>query len=313
MKRRANFTMPNFCSRRFQSGYTVALNILSRLGASPEQIDIMAVGEYQNFRGEILRQEPEPGENVRHDTRIVLEVGYSSAVDQMPYQFFYGMHGVTESTGEWEDKARRLMAPIDASAIRRYALLEFEDIRSNFGVMELPHVNRFLGLFKFIALEESTSFEELMAWTTVLPSFHLWAGNPQSVCRVLNYLYGYNFEIIENMPVTVKLPEECLYKLGSEKARLGKETTLGRQFTECDSGYELLVKDVPVDQVTDFLPGGPFRKKLEKALQVCMPSHFEHRIIVHTAPEGLPIGRKRATSYLGYSSYAMPTKAKGLA
>ena len=71
----------------------------------PEQIDILAVGEYQNYRGEILRQEPEAGEDVRYDTRIKLEVGFYSAVDQMPYQFFYGMHGITESTGEWEDKA----------------------------------------------------------------------------------------------------------------------------------------------------------------------------------------------------------------
>ena len=100
MKRRATFKMPNFSSRKFRSGYSVALNILSRLGVPHEQIDILAVGEYQNYRGEILRQEPEAGEDVRHDTRIVLDVGFYSAVDQMPYQFFSGLSGITETTGD---------------------------------------------------------------------------------------------------------------------------------------------------------------------------------------------------------------------
>ena len=210
-----NQVMPDFCNRRYPFHYGAALNTLTKLGLDLNKVDLIAIGEFENYKGEILHQDPEPGTPLGGDIKITLHVGFPSAVDSMPYQFFYGLHGITPSTGSWEDASRRLLAPFDASVIRHEAIAEFESLKSSFGFIDFAHLKRFLELFSFHSEDSVTELDEMLVWSAVFPGFHLWAGNADMVCRVFTALFGYDFEIIENVRLENEIPADCRYQLGS--------------------------------------------------------------------------------------------------
>ena len=295
--------MPDFLNRRTPFHYSTALNTLSKLGIDINRVDMLAVGEYENYKGEIREQDPAPGEEIHPQTRVTLKVGYPSAVDQMPYQFFYGLHGLTASTGSWEDAARNLMAPFDAAVIRHGAMAKLRDLKSSLGLAEYEHLKRFLALFEFPLQDETTDLHESVIWASIFPTFNQWSGCPALVCQVFQALFGYEFRIMENTPVEHAIPRSCQSRLGARADRLGEGFVLGKSFSDYDSGYELIISGVPLDHVPDMLPGGKKRKKIERALSTFMPSNLEYKIRVKTRGPKAAIGKKEHKNYLGYTSY----------
>ncbi|UCD62532.1 MAG: type VI secretion system baseplate subunit TssG [Candidatus Zixiibacteriota bacterium] len=295
--------MPDFCSRRHPFHFTTALNTLDKLGLDVSKVDIIALGEFENYKGEIREQDPKPGTPLDKRTKVTLKVGFSSAVDQMPYQFFYGLFGTRASTGAWEDSARAMMAPFDAAVIRHMAVAEYRDLKSTFGLVEFDHLEKVLNLFAFEAGREGMSFREAMIWSSLFPTFHYWAGNAELVCRVLECLFGHRFRIIENVAAEHPIPESCRYYLGSTSDRLGSGVILGKRFADCDTAYEVIVEDVRPDEIRDFLPGGSTRVKIERALNVFMPGHLQSRVTVRSVGELTQIGEEKRRHYLGYTSH----------
>ncbi|UCG61912.1 MAG: type VI secretion system baseplate subunit TssG [Candidatus Zixiibacteriota bacterium] len=295
--------MPDLTNRRAPFHFATALNTLVKMGVELDRVDILAVGEYSNYKGEILSQEPAAGEALGPTTRVTLNVGFPSAVDSMPYQFFYGLHGITPSTGAWEDAARNLMAPFDAAVIRHYALAKLRDLQSNLGLAEIADLRRFLELFDFSLEDHASDVREAVVWASVFPAFSDWSGNPTLVCRVLRALFGYEFRIRENTPSRHEIPKSCRATLAGASDRLGKGLVLGKSFTDYDSGYEVIISGVSVEDVPELLPGGKKRTKIEKALSIFMPNNLEHRIRVKTRKSKVAIGRKEQRNYLGYTSY----------
>ncbi len=295
--------MPDFCNRDHPFHYATALNLLSSIGVDVNNIYIKAVGVYENYKGEILKQEPKPGTRLHSDTKITLEVGYPSAVDYMPYQFFYGLGSVRESTGQWEDSARDLMAPFDASVIRHDSLARFHLLKYDLAVIDPTHLVNILKLFKFDLDDGRQDIEEILYWLTMFPTFHFWSGSAELVPKVLEHLLGYRVTIKENIPQNNIIPESIRYYLGDESGRLGKETTLGREFTEYDSTYEVIIDDIPPEKVREFLPGQPKRKKIEWFLNTAMPGDLEYRIKIKAKKTKAKLSEKEG-AYLGYSSFA---------
>ncbi len=295
--------MPDFTNRRTPFHFTTALNTLSKMGIDLRRVDMLAVGEFENYKGEILSQEPAGGETLGPTTRITLHVGFPSAIDNMPYQFFYGLRGVTSSTGTWEDAARHLMAPFDATVIRHYSMAKLRDLESNLGLAEFAHLRRFLELFDFSLEDQTSDVREAVIWASVFPAFSDWSGNPRLVCQVLRALFGYDFRIRENTAAGHEIPENCRAKLAGGDDRLGRGFVLGKSFTDYDSGYEVIIGGVPVGDVTDFLPGGRKRIKVEKALSIFMPNDLGYRIRVKTLKAKVAIGTQEHRNYLGYTSY----------
>lgn len=293
--------MPDFCNRRFPFHLMTAINTLVKLGLDTARIDMKAVGPFENYKGEVHRQEPEPGTPLDKKTRVTLEVGFSGAVDELPYQFFYGLAGTRVSTGAWEDDSRNLMAPFDAAVIRHLATAEYQDLKSNFGLVEFEHLNNVLSLFGFDLSREGISFREAMVWSSLFPTFHHWAGNAEIVCKALECLFGYDFRIIENVPVEHEIPANCRYRLGSRHDRLGRGSIVGRRYSDNDTGYEVIVENIRPEEARDLLPGGSVRKRIERALKVFMPGYLEGRIRVRSTKEAVGIGGEKRKSYLGYT------------
>lgn len=295
--------MPDFTSRRTAFHYTTALNTLIKLGVNLNRVEMLAVGEHENYRGEIREQEPAPGTELGPSTKITLKVGYPSAVDEMPYQFFYGLGKVRSSTGGWEEAARCLMAPYDAAVIRYQAFCKFNDLKSNLGLIDYGHLQRFLSLFDFALVEETRDLGESIVWSSVFPFFNEWSGSAGLVCRVLKALFGFDFEIRENTPVDHGIPKKHRSKLGAARDKLGTGFILGAGFRDYDSGFELIVKNVDQKRVRDLLPGGKTRQRIERAMSIFMPSSLLYGIKIKVRGPRVAIGKKERKSFLGYTSY----------
>ncbi len=295
--------MPDFVNRRAPFHFTTALNTLTKMGVDINQVDLLAVGEYENYKGEVLEQEPAPGEDIGPTTKITLKIGFPSAVDQMPYQFFYGMTGFRSSSGAWENAARCLLAPFDASVIRHLASTKLQDLRSNLGLAEYDQIKNFLGIFDFALDKETEDIRESVVWASVFPAFNQWSGNPVLVCRVFQALFGYEFRIRENTKAEHVMPESCRSRLGAATDRLGRGLILGKSFSDYDSGYELIISGVPMDDVPELRPGGRIRAKIERALSIFMPTNLEYKIRVKTRVAKTVIGKEEHKNYLGYTSY----------
>jgi hypothetical protein len=276
---------------------------LSKMGIDINGVDIIAVGEYENYRGEIARQKPEPGTELYSDTRIVLEAGFPSPVDYMPYQFFYGLGLNAKRSPAWEMQARKLMAPFDATLIRHLSRADYLDLQYMLGFTDFDQVARFLELFGFEPKHEVEGIDEALIWSALLPTFHFWAGNPEYVEKMLRYIFGYEFRIRENVSAEYAIPDSLQYRLGSGSEQLGHGTILGAAFEECDSCYQVTIKGVEPDDISSFLPGKDGSRKLDATLATCMPGNLQYRVKIEPTRRTFELGSPANRSYLGYATY----------
>lgn len=297
-------TMPDLCSRRNRLHIVTALMNLIQLGVSLDRIRLLAAGEQENYRGEIHEQEPVPGTPLTATTEVVLKVGFPSAIDQMPYQFFYGLFSNSARTSEWEYRSRELMAPFDAELLRYLAMANYQEKKYTLSFVDMDHLARFLSLFAFDVRHHSRDVKEALIWSALFPTFHYWAGNPRYVEKALGLVFGYEFHIKENIAREYQIPEALQYRLGSSNDRLGRGSVLGRSFTERDSCYEVIMLGVEPDDIKRFLPGKTGRKKLEEVLSICMPGDLECRLKIRPKRSRFRLGPEEKRSYLGYATNA---------
>jgi hypothetical protein len=292
--------MPDFTGRRYRFHYLTAINLLESMGVPLGDIRVRAEGEYENYRGEIRSQDPAPGQAIAPGSVITLNVGCYSAVDFFPYQFFYGLGGIRESDNTWETAARSVLAPFDAATIRYAAAMRMQALRYDFGITDGGHIRRFMELFEYRPGDEAQGAGRTTFLAAILPSLHLWGGNPSAVTIVLKRLFGYNVRLKENLKASTPIPEDIRYRLGSKTARLGSETVIGKSFDECDSRYEVEFVDVPPGEIRDLLPGGRTRRRIEAFLDFCTPGDMDRTIAINVRR---PAARAAAKKYLGYSTY----------
>jgi len=292
--------MPDFLDHRYRFHYLTAINLLDSMGVPLGDIRVRAEGEYENYRGEIRSQDPAPGMVIAPGSVITLNVGCGSAVDFMPYQFFYGLQGIRQSDNTWETAARSMMAPFDAATIRYAASTQMQALRYDFGIMDSGHLRRFMDLFEYRPGDEAQDAGAVPFLAAILPSLHLWGGNPSAVTGILKRLFGYDVRLKENVKASTPIPEDIRYRLGSKTGKLGSETVIGRSFEEYDSRYELEFVDIPPEEVCDLLPGGRTRRRIEAFLDFCTPGDLDRTIAIKV---GKPAARISREKYLGYSTY----------
>jgi hypothetical protein len=294
--------MPNLTSRRAPAHISAAIIALLRLGVDINNVDILAVGEYENYRGEVRSQRPEPGTELQMDTRISLEVGCLSAVDQMPYQFFYGLGSAAAAGKAWEEAARRLMAPFDAALVRSQGLARYHTLKLTYGHYDRPQLERFIGIFDVTPPDVRLSQRDLLVLASLLPTYNEWAGNARGITEALALMFGLRFEIIQNVACRYPIPSRLHYRLGQKKAGLGRDTLVGDSFTEADSAFLVVVRDLDPDQVTELLPGKPLRKKLDWFIKLAVPGNLVCTIRLMPRRTGVRLGSAEQPAHLGLAS-----------
>ncbi len=300
---RAVPVMPDLSSRRRPYHYVTALNLLKRLGVDLHSVSILAQGSHKNYQGEVRSQSPAAGQPLTSGTPIELQVGYNSAVDFMPYQFFYGLAGITSRSDGWDQEARHLMSPFDGSVVRYNALTAGEALKFSLSQNDRDHLIRLLGLFGFVLPGEQPDLKELRLWSSLMPTFHHWAGNAECVAWVLTAIFGHRFKIVENVPSTTSIPAPLQSRLGQKSSALGVSTVLGSSFQECDSAYEVHVSEISASQAGDWLPGKTLRSKLAWILKTVMPNNLDYRLSLHVDSHGLRLGSSSDRSRLGYTTH----------
>jgi len=298
-------TMPDLCSRRCPVHLHAALMILMKMGIDLRRVRMLADGERENYKGEVRSQRPQAGETIGPNDEVVLTVGAFGAFDHLPYQFFYGLdNGGADRSQDWEARARRLLAPFDASKIRSLARCDYEALQFALGFADRDQLAKFLGLFAFDAAELSDGLQQDILWSALMPYFHHWGGNAELVTRALECLFGYKFRIVESVRDTYQIPAELQFHLGSGTGQLGVETVLGESFVECDSAVTVIVENVRADDVRRFLPGQNLRTKLDQLLKICLPGHLTFDVEIRTKRKKGALGEESNGAYLGYSAYA---------
>ena len=303
MTPRPGMTMPDLVNRRAKMHYVTALNELARIGVDFSRIDILAVGTHQNYRGEVRRQEPSPGTELGPDTAVRLEIGASSAVDVMPYQFFLGYEHSGVAGQEWERRARCLMAPFDAAVIRHDSLSLYKILKLSFGYLDRGQLENFCTVFDIKLPEAKLSDRELLLLAMLLPAVHEWAGNADLVAAALELMFRCRFEIEESIPRRYQIPPHLRYRLGDTGLRLGRDTLVGSSFVECDSAYRVTMRGLSSKRVPAFLPGRPERKKLEWFLNLVMPNNLVWDLQVVPRQRQSRLGGEHREAFLGYGSY----------
>lgn len=295
--------MPQFTDRHQPYHFATALTTLVRLGIDLNRVELLAVGLHESYRGEVLRQEPRAGEELTPRTKIRLEIGVESAVDILPYQFFFGFDADRDSSGEWELAARRLLAPFDSAVIRRRGWQDFRRLSFTLAQSDRDQLLRFFSLFELDTKLIGDSFRERSLWVALLPLFHYWAGNARLVGDMVTAIFGYSCQILEGTRTTTAIPIRLQSRLGHNNTRLGSETILGESFSDIDSGYRVVLTGVEPEKVSAWLPGKPLHEKLKQLLAICLPGHLEGAIVVRCRRTGFATGAAERTSRLGYTSH----------
>ena len=301
----ATCKMPDFCNRLSPHRAETALNALIRLGIDLNNVEMTAVGEYENYKGEVITQEPAPGTEIGPETKITLDIGRYSAVDFLPYQYFYGLSGISHArSGDWEEEARDFLAPFDSAVLRSEAKIKFLSLLYGMGVIDSEYLKRFLSIFAFSEENLARNNRELLIWSSLMPYFNEWAGNIDFVSRLVEAMFGYPCKITENTPGTFEIPPDLQTRLGKKASQLGQDVVIGRSFKECDSSYEIKICDVAPHDLAEFREGADTFERLKRLITICMPNNLDCRITIIGKRQRAGIGREKQRSFLGISSYA---------
>lgn len=295
--------MPDLVNPQAKINFIQALLTLKRCGVEWENVRLFASGTFENYRGEVVKQEPEPKTEITPSTQITLWVGFPSLFDSLPYQTFFGAKEWHRDTVSLEHRARRFLACFDSSFIRILSRLEYVLLVYNLVFLEKDFCQHFLEAFGFPA--SAWKEEEILLWMTFLPTFHLWAGTKEETEKVLSTFLQTPFKIEENIKGENQLPPELKSRLGEKLNHLGQNWLLGSGFSECDSTYRINIGPISVDQIKEFLPEERKRKKLERILALSTPGQLRYRVSLKLRQKDkrLSLGKDSKNSLLGYATY----------
>ncbi len=282
--------MPQLVRQHHPLTLATALGLLIRAGVDLRTVHLRAVGTYRNYRGEIYAQTPDPGTPLSSQSEIALDVGVSSAVDKLPYQIFYGLIGLTSRSDAWEQHARALFAPFDASQIRAEFARDFLPVVYGFGSLSSGQIDRWLTLFNFAEIDPQADRKALQQWLGWLPQMLHLAGQADGLALILGSLFACQVMVEENVPVDHVVPDRLRTTLGRTSHRLGVDAVLGKTFTECDSGCRILMVVANEEGVRKLLPGQPRRRRLEQLTDALLPAGVTAEIVVEQATSSSQLG-----------------------
>ena len=295
--------MPDLVNPQARIDFVQALLTLKQCGVEWKNMRLFASGTFENYRGEVVKQEPKPKTEITPSTQVTLWLGFPSIFDSLPYQLFFGAKEWHRDTVNLEQRARKFLACFDSSFIQILSRLEYVLLVYNLVFLEKDFCQHFLEAFGFPISEWEE--EEILLWMTFLPTFHLWAGTREETEKILSTFLQARFNIEENIKGENQLPPELKSRPGEKSNHLGQNWLLGSGLSECDSTYRVNIGPISVDQIKEFLPDQGKRKKLERILALSTPGQLQYKVSLKLRQQDkkFSVGKDSKNSLLGYATY----------
>jgi hypothetical protein len=289
--------MPDFCTPRRGVRQTVdtALASLQRLGVEPERVVLRAAGAGW-VPGTVITQEPAAGHELTPETRIVLDVAGTGALESLPYPL--------REDSEDDLRVDALFALFDTPLLRvRHA------VRQAGGFLELRPENpatllRWIeGIFQ--VSPKPWSKRRWYAVARLLPTLHRVAGRTEAIPLALRLVFGLPVASVRIVSGLAALPEPRHTRLATANSRLGTDAALGVGL-RATTAVEIMIGPVSLETYQEH-QGASDRAEREAIYRLVVPAHL-HRTVRERWTVGTPAAPPRLRdgwqpAALGLNSY----------
>jgi len=294
------FKMPDFCFR--PDGQTKSLKAayvhLRRMGVPDKDIFIYAQGEFNQFKGEILDQQPQAGDMVLPGNKITLIAAVPGISQMMPDLFTDNLSDYLIDDNNPRHGVKKLFAIFDSLFLKMLCRLEWiRDIYAG-----VHHSTRFIDYLNSICCVPETGISEF--------NFNSMGYIPSRLSRFLGTEGGLRVFLEAAIGLKVKTrilgnqeipaPGDTLAGLGA-KSRLGENIFVGDRF---EGDKPKLEVSFQLDKPEDVLRAIKIienKKFLEDMFRLVLP-YYVDQCEISIEPTGEEITFVNGNSYLGFST-----------
>jgi hypothetical protein len=256
--------MPDLCTPRRGTRHRIdsAIPALERLGVDPERIVLRSAGGGW-IPGTIVAQEPPSGSELTSQTRVVLDVAGTSALQSLPF-------ALREDSDE-EMRADAIFALFDNPLLKlRYA------VREGGGYLELrpsdpATAQRWIeGIFRVSPTPWPK--RRWYAIARLLPVLHRIAGRAEAVPLALRLVFGLPVARVRIVSGLVPIPAQYQTRLAVANGRLGADATIGVGL-RASTAVEVEIGPVDLDTYREH-QGRSERAQREAVYKLVLPAHL---------------------------------------
>jgi hypothetical protein len=300
------FKMPDLCSRPDGNSRTLkeAYIYLRRNGFPDKSIFIFPQGEFSSFKGEILEQQPQPGEMVYPGSRIILIAAVSGISHILPDLF-------TDQKSDFfsDDKnprygAKNLFAIFDSMILKMRCRLEWiRDIYA--GIYHSPGFIEYLNSIFFVS-DRGVGKSDLDSMGFILSRLSRFQGTESALRVFLESATGLKAraDIRENQKISI--PPGTAKGIGGD-TRLGEDLFLGESFESERPVLELSFCFDRPDDIQKAIGISEDREILETISRYALPFYL-NRFETAVDPDSEGIEFKCGSSNLGFSTLMNPVE-----
>ncbi|HBC46670.1 MAG TPA: hypothetical protein DEO84_08370 [candidate division Zixibacteria bacterium] len=294
------FRMPDFRDR--PDGLSKSLKdsyiFLRSMGFPDRSLFIYPEGEFNNFKGEIIDQKPDPGEMVVSGDRIVLIAAVPGLCELLPDLFTDHHESYFDEDISPRGATERLFAIFDSAFLKMHCRLEWvRDIYA--GIHPSDQIINYIG--SLLDLPER-KLDQIPSEITgfMLPALYGYLGTDSALAAYISAVTGIKAEAIRGDIQKFPIPDKLKNSLG-QKAILGADLFLGDEFKGAVPEMDLELDIDDLDTVERVIPKGRQHSLLMEILGLAMPSCSEI-VGLQSRPDSTQINFESGKSYLGYSS-----------
>jgi hypothetical protein len=294
------FKMPDLADRPEGQSNTLkdSYLCLRMMGFPDRDIFIYPEGEFENFKGEILRQKPEAGEIVYPGDKILIVAAVAGISELMPDLFTDHNDNILEDEFNARQGTRRLFAIFDSIFIKMLCRLEWiRDIYAGIYPSELL-IDHLSALFVMPERSMEKIPKEVLGF--VLPRLYGYLATEGALRIYLQTIMGLSCGCTPADLQWFPIPEQARCILG-RNGQLGEDYYLGDKFKGASPSLNINLAVENLADIKKIIPGGRDNELLAKILQLNLPDQTESYCI-EIKPRGEKLKFENGKAYLGYNT-----------
>jgi hypothetical protein len=294
------FKMPDLADRPDGQSNTLKDSYISlrTMGFPDRDIFIYPEGEFENFKGEILRQKPEAGEMVYPGDKILIVAAVAGISELMPDLFTDHNDNIFDDEFNARQGTRRLFAIFDSIFIKMLCRLEWiRDIYAGIYPSELL-IDHLSELLVMPERDMQKVPKEVLGY--VLPRLYGYLATEGALKIYLQTIMGLSCACSAADSQWFPIPEQARCSLG-KSGHLGEGYYLGDKFKGTSPQLNINLTVENMADIEKIIPGGMEHELLGKIMRLNLPGQTEgYKIDIE--PQGEKLKFENGKAYLGYST-----------